>query len=82
MPEEVPPDVGNTKMVAGILALLLGGWGIHKFYLGNTTTGIIQLLLGFVCIGSVIGWIEGILYLTKSNEDFYRTYIVEKKQWL
>jgi TM2 domain-containing membrane protein YozV len=78
---DLPSDVSNKKMVAGILGILLGGLGVHKFYLGNTQTGIIQLILGFCCVGGIIGLIEGIIYLTKSDQDFYQTYIVEKKQW-
>ena len=79
----LPADVGNKKMVAGILGILIGSLGIHKFYLGMTTQGIIQIVITFVTcgFGSIIGLIEGIIYLTKSDEDFYHTYIVEKKGW-
>jgi TM2 domain-containing membrane protein YozV len=81
--DRLPPDVANTKMVAGLLAILLGGWGVHKFYLGFTGTGVLQLVITLVTcgLGGIIALVEGILYLTKSDEDFYRTYIVEKKQW-
>ena len=66
----------------GVLAILLGGLGIHKFYLGYSKEGIIQLLLGLLCgIGGIIGLVEGIIYLTKSDEDFYQTYQVGKKGW-
>ena len=73
----------NKKTVAGILGILLGGFGVHKFYLGYTSAGIIQILVTFITcgMGSVIGLIEGIIYLTKSDEDFYQTYIVEQKGW-
>jgi TM2 domain-containing membrane protein YozV len=72
----------EKKIPAGILAILLGGLGIHKFYLGYTKEGVIQLILGFACgIGSVIGIIEGIIYLTKSDDDFVNTYITNKKGW-
>ena len=72
----------SKKMVAGILAILLGSLGIHKFYLGYTTPGIIQLALGFCFgIGGVIGIIEGIMYLTKSDSDFVNTYQIGKKPW-
>jgi TM2 domain-containing membrane protein YozV len=83
MSDRLPPDVGNTKMVAGLLGILLGGFAVHKFYLGFTGTAVIQLVITVVTCG-LAGWlglIEGIIYLTKSDEDFYRTYIVEKKQW-
>ena len=75
------PPGAEKKIVAGILAILLGGLGIHKFYLGYTKEGIIQLILGFLCIGGIIGLIEGIIYLTKSDEAFAATYITGKKGW-
>lgn len=75
-------EAHNKKIVAGILGILLGCWGIHKFYLGYTTAGIIMLVLFFVCgISGLIGLIEGILYLTKSDEEFYRTYIADQRPW-
>ena len=74
-------DGREKKIPAGILAILLGSLGIHKFYLGNTTAGIIQLLLGFCGIGGLIGIIEGIIYLTKPDDQFVAEYIVNKKAW-
>jgi len=73
----------NKKMIAGILAILIGGFGIHKFVLGYTKEGIIQIVITFVTcgIGSILGLIEGIIYLTKSDEEFYNTYQVGKKPW-
>jgi TM2 domain-containing membrane protein YozV len=57
--------------------------GIHKFYLGYTKEGVIQLVIGVVTcgIGGVIGLIEGIIYLTKSDEEFVATYVTGKKGW-
>ena len=75
------PAGAEKKIVAGILAILLGGLGIHKFYLGYTKEGIIQILLSFICLGGIIGVIEGIIYLTKSDEAFVATYITGKKGW-
>lgn len=77
------PIQENKKVVAGILGILLGGFGIHKFYLGYTKEGIIQLVATLVTCGvaSIIGFIEGIIYLTKSDEEFYQTYQVNKKAW-
>ncbi|WP_420603119.1 TM2 domain-containing protein [Flagellimonas sp.] len=85
----------NKKILAGILAILLGSFGVHKFILGYNKEGFI--LLGFsiiayilVCfvigaflawIPGIIGLIEGIIYLTKSDEEFYNTYQVGKKPW-
>ncbi|MBX9623347.1 MAG: TM2 domain-containing protein [Gemmataceae bacterium] len=72
----------NKKVTAGILAIVVGWLGVHKFYLGYTTPGVIQLVLGLCLgIGWIIGIIEGIIYLTQSDEDFYRTYQVGKKEW-
>ena len=79
----LPPDISNKKLIAGLLGILLGGFGVHKFYLGMNTAGIIQLILGVVTcgVGGLIGLIEGIIYLTKSDADFYQTYVVGQKQW-
>jgi TM2 domain-containing membrane protein YozV len=75
-------ETENKKIVAGIFAILLGYLGIHKFYLGYTKEGVIQILLTFVCgIGALIGVIEGVLYLLKSDEEFYETYQVGYKGW-
>ena len=85
----------NKKMMAGLLAIFLGGFGIHKFILGYNKEGIILLgilLVSFplmcIVIGAftmyipiIIGLIEGIIYLTKSDEEFYNTYQVGKKPW-
>lgn len=86
----------SKKIAAGICGILLGGLGIHKFILGLNTAGIIMLVVwisGFVsgmCLFvpilasaamNIIGFVEGILYLTKSDEDFYQTYAIQKKEW-
>ena len=73
----------SKKVVAGVLAILLGGLGVHKFYLGYTTAGIIQLVASIFTCGAagIIGLIEGIIYLTKSDADFIATYQVGQKQW-
>ncbi len=73
----------NKKMIAGILAILLGGFGVHKFVLGYTKEGIIQIVITFITCGaaSIVGLIEGIIYLTKSDEEFYNTYQVGKRPW-
>ncbi len=73
----------DKKLVAGICGILVGGFGVHKFILGYTTEGIIQLVITLLTCGagSIIGIIEGIIYLTKSDEEFVRTYIQNKKGW-
>lgn len=81
---------GKNKMVAGLLALFLGGFGIHKFYLECTSAGVIMLvisLLGFILLGIptliifAISFIEAILYFIKSDEIFEETYVSNKKCW-
>jgi len=81
MAEQIPG--AEKKIVAGILGILLGTFAVHKFYLGNTKTGIIQLVISVVTCGAggLIGVIEGIIYLTKSDEEFVATYVTGKKQW-
>lgn len=73
----------NKKVLVGVLALLFGSLGVHKFVLGYTKEGVIQLIATFVTCGfaGVIPFIEGIIYLTKSDEEFYNTYQVGKKAW-
>lgn len=85
----------NKKILAGILAIVLGSLGVHKFILGYQKEGLILLgitVVGYatLCIGigafflmatGIIGLIEGIIYLTKSDEEFYQTYQVNKKAW-
>jgi len=80
-PQPIPQE--NKRILAGVLAIVLGGLGVHKFILGYTQEGIIQLILGVVTcgIGGVIGLVEGIIYLTKTDEEFYQTYQVGKKGW-
>ncbi|MAP81673.1 MAG: hypothetical protein CL526_11365 [Aequorivita sp.] len=73
----------NKKILAGVLAIVIGSLGIHKFILGYTKEGIIQLVITFVTcgIGGIIPLIEGIIYLTKTDEEFYQTYQVGRKGW-
>jgi TM2 domain-containing membrane protein YozV len=73
----------DKKVVAGICAIVVGGFGVHKFLLGYTTEGIIQIVLTFITCGlaGIIPIIEGIIYLTKSDEEFVQTYIQNKKGW-
>ena len=77
----------DKKIVAGILGIVLGGLGIHKFILGYQKEGLIMLLVSVLScftlagIMHVIGIVEGIMYLTKSDEEFVRTYIQGRKGW-
>ena len=77
------PKQENKKIVAGVLALLIGSLGIHKFVLGYQKEGIIQIVATIITCGiaAIIPFIEGIIYLTKSDEEFYQTYQVGRKPW-
>lgn len=74
----------EKKITAGILAIVLGWTGAHRFYLGDTKGGLIRLAIS-VCtagsIGSLIGLIEGIIYLTKSDQEFVDLYVNGNKEW-
>lgn len=87
---QMKPPGADKKILAGILGIVLGGLGIHKFVLGYTTEGVIMLvvyIVGLFLCGipslaiHVIGLVEGIMYLMKSDEEFVNTYIVNKKPW-
>ncbi|MEI8316016.1 MAG: TM2 domain-containing protein [Verrucomicrobiota bacterium] len=77
----------SNKTAAGLCGIFLGAFGVHKFILGYNKAGIIMLCItvctcfygGFVT--GLIGLIEGIIYLTKSDEEFNRTYVQNKKEW-
>ena len=73
----------DKKILAGVLGIVLGGLGIHRFVLGDTGGGLLRILI--TCItcgfGGIIGIIEGIIYLTKSDEEFVELYINQKKAW-
>jgi TM2 domain-containing membrane protein YozV len=82
---------GKNKIAAGLLAIFLGAIGIHKFYLGCSKEGVIMLLVSLLlaiptfglapAAMGLIGFIEGIVYLTKSDEEFAQTYVQNKKGW-
>jgi TM2 domain-containing membrane protein YozV len=60
----------KSKVAAGILAILLGGIGVHKFYLGKVGMGILYLCFCWTGIPAVLGLIEGIMYLCSNDENF------------
>jgi TM2 domain-containing membrane protein YozV len=90
----VPAD---KKLPSALLAIFLGGFGIHKFYYGATNAGLTMLLCtilaGFLAqftfglslflipIMGTIGFIEGIIYLVKSDSQFYSEYQILHKPW-
>jgi len=97
-PSVVPPFAAPTavpgsdkKLPAGILGILLGGLGIHKFFLGYASEGVLMLVVtlvgGIVTCGvaatvmHIIGIIEGVIYLSKSDAEFVQTYVRQRKGW-
>lgn len=79
----LPAEVNSRKILCGIMGILFGGLGIHRFILGDTAGGLLRILITVVTcgIGSIIGLIEGIVYLTKTDAEFYQVYMVQKKAW-
>ena len=90
-PIAAPPSTvasrASNKIPAGICGILLGSLGIHKFILGYTGAGLVMLLVTILTCGiagvvmHIIGLIEGIIYLCKSDEEFVRTYVDGRKEW-
>jgi TM2 domain-containing membrane protein YozV len=91
MTNPVSSPNADKKVAAGICGILIGAFGVHKFILGYTQEGVIMLLVslvgGLVTCGiatsvmAIIGLIEGIMYLTKSDQEFISTYVTAKKGW-
>ncbi len=69
------PITNKSKTTAGILAILLGGFGAHKFYLGKYSAGVLYLLFCWTYIPEIVGFVEGIIYLTESDEKFYMKHV-------
>ena len=64
----------KNRIVAALLAIFLGGFGVHKFYLGKIGQGIVYLLFFWTCIPAIIAFIEGIIYLCMSDAAFEKKY--------
>ena len=85
--EEIKRFVDTKKLAAGLCGILIGSLGIHKFILGFKTAGLIMLLVTVLTCGiagvvmSIIGIVEGIMYLTKTDEEFYQLYAINMKEW-
>jgi TM2 domain-containing membrane protein YozV len=83
--EKIPGS--EKKVMAAVFGILLGGLGIHKFILGYTGAGLTMLLVSLLTCGicypvmHLIGLIEGIIYLTKTDDEFVAIYVTGKKPW-
>jgi len=62
----------KSRVTAGLFALLLGGLGVHKFYLNKVGLGVLYILFCWTFVPSVIALIEGIIYLTQDDATFSR----------
>ena len=80
-----PVAGAKSRTTAGLFAILLGGLGAHKFYLGHTGLGVMFLVLSICVVGLVftlpVALIEGIIYLTKSDEEFEEIYVKGRKSF-
>lgn len=65
---------GKSKVAAALLAFFLGGFGAHKFYLGQIGRGILYLVFFWTFIPAIIAFIEFIIFLTMSDESFNQKY--------
>ena len=88
---QVPVAHHKDHVAAALLAIFLGLFGVHKFYLGYNTSGFI--MLGVTLLGSLltfgfaaavvwlIGLVEGIVYLVKTQPEFEEMYVRHKREW-
>ena len=84
-------EISNKKLAAGLTGIFLGAFGVHKFILGYTKPAVIMLVVslagGVVTCGlasfviGVIGLIEGIIYLTKTDAQFQAQYLDGQQDW-
>ena len=87
VPPPAPVARDSNRIPAGVCGILLGGLGVHKFVLGYTGAGLIMLLVSVLTCGlaywvmHIIGLIEGIIYLCKSDQEFARIYVEGRKEW-
>ena len=88
-PYSTRPGSRKSRVAAGLLAIFCGILGFHKFYLGYISAGIIMFLLTFFLWWTIVvplamflvSIIEGVMYLTKSDEEFQRIYVQSQKDW-
>jgi hypothetical protein len=73
-PAVVFVPAGRSRIGAALFAIFLGGLGIHKFYLGRPIWGVAYLLLCWTFVPAIVALIEGIIYLTMSDQAFAAKY--------
>lgn len=80
-----PATNQKQRSTAALLALFLGVFGAHQFYLGNNVSGIIRIVMTITMYGVVISLplaiIEFVLYMTASDDEFHDTYVLRRKAW-
>jgi len=89
MAESNLTEASNKKLAAGLLAIFLGSFGVHKFVLGYWVSGLVMFLVaafasrtGFAGLFvGVVGLIEGVIYLTKTPEEFDAIYLQQSRRW-
>ena len=64
----------KSRLAAALLAFFLGGFGVHKFYLGRVGQGILYLLFFWTFIPAIVAFVEMIIYLTMTDEAFAAKY--------
>ena len=72
----------KNKLVAGLLGIFLGGFGIHKFYLGKPASGILYLVFCWTYIPAIVGFIEGIIYIASNDQNFQLKHKVRLKEYI
>lgn len=73
-PTPIMVTAPKSRSLAVLLAMLLGSLGIHKFYLNSPGWGVLYILFCWTFIPAIIGFIEGVLYLMMSDQEFQRKY--------
>lgn len=75
LPARTSSNAKRSRVTAALLAIFLGGFGAHKFYMGNARSGVIYLLLLLTLIPTLISIVEGFIYLRDSDENFEKRLI-------
>jgi TM2 domain-containing membrane protein YozV len=77
------PQIESKRILCGVLAIVLGGLGVHRFILGDVVGGILRIVISVATcgFGGIISLIEGVIYLTKSDADFIQIYQIGGRKW-